>query len=63
MEQLRESHAQAEGRLSRLEGAFVGLYSTVIETSKSVKELVEAQKRTKGVMESPKIKLKGSDLL
>ena len=46
MEQLRESHAKAEGRLSRLEAAFVSLYNTVNETSKSVQELVEAQKRT-----------------
>lgn len=46
MGQLRESHARGEARLSRLEAAFVTLYNTVSETSKSVKELSEAQKRT-----------------
>lgn len=44
MEQLRESHARGEARLSRLEVAFVGLYNTINETAKTQKELAESQK-------------------
>lgn len=39
MEQLRESHAKGEARLSRLEAAFVNLYTTVTEIGKAQKEL------------------------
>jgi len=41
MEQLRESHAKGEARLSRLEAAFVNLYNTVAEIGKAQKELTE----------------------
>ena len=53
MGELREAHAQSEGRISRLEGAFVTLYNTVskladtsVEHSKSLATLTEAQART-----------------
>ena len=53
MEQLRESHAKGEQRLSRLEGAFVNLYNHVTklgetgaENATAQKELIEAQSRT-----------------
>ena len=41
MEQLRESHAKGEARLSRLEAAFVNLYNTVAEIGKALKGLTE----------------------
>jgi septation ring formation regulator EzrA len=41
MELLRESHAKGEARLSRLEAAFVNLYTTVTEIGKAQKELTE----------------------
>jgi len=41
MGQLRESHAKGEARLSRLEAAFVNLYTTVTEIGKAQKELTE----------------------
>jgi predicted nucleic acid-binding Zn-ribbon protein len=41
MEQLRESHAKGEARLTRLESAFVNLYNTVTEIGKAQKDLTE----------------------
>ncbi len=41
MEQMRDSHVKGEARLSRLEGAFVNLYNTVIEIGKAQKDLTD----------------------
>lgn len=53
MQKIEEAHAKAEGRISRLEAAFVTLYNTVSKTAESqqktdqqIKELVESQKET-----------------
>lgn len=46
MDQLLESHAKGEARLSRLEAAFVNLYNTVTEIGKAHKELTESQAHT-----------------
>lgn len=53
MEVLRESHAKSEGRISRLEGAFVALYATVskladtgADNARRLSEVIEAQAHT-----------------
>jgi hypothetical protein len=52
MEQLRESHAQAEKRISNLETGFIGFYNALTDIGKaqlslteSVTQLAEAQAR------------------
>ena len=46
MEQMRDSHAKAEVRISRLETATVQLYTATIELTKKMTELAEAQAHT-----------------
>ena len=41
MEQMRESHAKAEERISKLETAFVGLFSIVTDIGKAHQKLTE----------------------
>ena len=41
MEQLRGAHAQAEGRISKLDTAVVGLYSIVTDISAAHRDLIE----------------------
>ena len=41
MEQMRESHARAEERISKLETAFVGLFSIVTDIGKAHQKLTE----------------------
>lgn len=41
MEQMRESHAKAEERISKLETAFVGLFSIVTDIGKAHQKLAE----------------------
>src|ERR1043166_4051923 len=41
MEQMRESHAKAEERISKLETAFVGLFSIVTDIGKAQQKLSE----------------------
>jgi prefoldin subunit 5 len=41
MEQMRESHAKAEERVSKLETAFVGLFSVVTDIGKAQQRLAE----------------------
>jgi len=41
MEQMRESHAKAEERISKLETAFVGLFNIVTEIGKAQQNLTE----------------------
>ena len=41
LEQMRELHAQAETRISKLETAAVHLYNAVIDLNKAQKELTE----------------------
>ncbi|HEY0545411.1 MAG TPA: hypothetical protein VGC91_08560 [Pyrinomonadaceae bacterium] len=41
VDQIFESHAKGEARLSRVEVAFVNLYNTVTEIGKAQKELTE----------------------
>jgi uncharacterized protein YoxC len=41
MELMRESHVRAEERISKLEMAFVGLFSVVTDISKSQKEFAD----------------------
>jgi hypothetical protein len=39
--ELKEVQTKAEGRISRMESAFVGLFNVVTETAKAQKELTE----------------------
>jgi hypothetical protein len=41
MEQMRESHARAEERISKLETAFVGLFGVVTDIGKAHQKLTE----------------------
>ena len=45
-ESFAENMEKAEARMSRMEGALVGVFAIVTETAKTQKELVEAQKQT-----------------
>ena len=43
---LEESHTKSESRMSRLEGAIVGIVNVLDKITIAQEELVEAQKRT-----------------